>query len=183
MSKIGKQSIKIPAGMTVKVSDETLTFKNERGEITLPVLRGVKPVLEGDVLQFSLTVESKQGRSNWGTLAALAANAVEGLSKGFQKTLIMEGVGYRATKEGNDLVLSVGFSHPVRYSPPAGIILEVEKNTTIHVKGFDRAAVGQAAADIRAIRRPEPYKGKGIRYADEVIRRKAGKKAATAAAA
>lgn len=181
MSKIGKQSIRIPAGMTVKVSDETLTFKNDRGEIVLPVLRGVRAVLTDDILKFTLLSDSKQSRSNWGTLAALSRNAVEGLSRGFQKTLILEGVGYRVAKEANGIILNVGFSHPVRYSPPAGITLEVEKNNIIHIKGFDKSLVGQVAAEIRSIREPEPYKGKGIRYINEIIRRKAGKKAATAA--
>ncbi len=177
MSKIGKMVIKIPEGLSVEINEKELIFKNEKGEIKIPNLKGVKPILENNTLRFNLVEESKQSHSNWGTLAALSRNAIEGLTKGFEKTLILEGIGYRVSKEGNDLVLNVGFSHPVRYSPPPGIVFEIEKNNIIHVKGCDKALVGQVAAEIRSIKKPEPYKGTGIRYADEVIRRKAGKKA------
>jgi large subunit ribosomal protein L6 len=182
MSKIGKQLIKIPAGVTVTVSEDELIFKSDLGEIKLPILQGVKPSLEDGILKFELISNSKQSRSNWGTLASLSVNAIEGLAKGFQKTLILEGVGYRAAKEGDDLVINVGFSHSVRYHIPTGVTIEVEKNTIVHAKGFDKALVGQVAAEIRSIKKPEPYKGTGIRYINEVVRRKAGKKAATTTA-
>jgi len=181
MSKIGKQLIKIPEGMTVIINENEIIFKNDRGEIKLPVLSGVKPSLEDNFLKFQLISNSKQSRSNWGTFASLSKNAVEGLTKGFQKTLILEGIGYRAAKEGNDLILNVGFSHPVRYQIPSGIVIEVEKNNIVHIKGVDKVLVGQVAAEIRSIKKPEPYKSTGIRYANEVVRRKAGKKAASAA--
>lgn len=177
MSKIGKQIIKIPAGIAVAIDEHVIRFKSGDKELTVPLLNGIKPVLENGELKFSISADTKQNRSNWGTIASLSLNAIEGLTKGFEKTLIIEGIGYRASKEGNDLVLSVGFSHPVRYSPPAGITIDIEKNTILHIKGFSKEAVGQTAAEIRAVKKPEPYKGTGIRYADEVIRRKAGKKA------
>ena len=129
---------------------------------------------------FTLQGSGKQSRSNWGTIRALAANAIAGLTKGFQKTLILEGVGFRINKEGDNLNLSLGFSHPIQYKARPGIIFEVEKNTILKVKGIDKELVGQVTAEIRSLKKPEPYKGKGFRYENEVIRRKAGKKAATA---
>lgn len=177
MSKIGSQPIAVPPGVTVTADDRTLTVKGARGELTVKILPGVRVALEGNTLSFSVEGTSKQVRSNWGTVRALAANAVQGVTGGFSKTLILEGVGYRIVKEGNDLTLSLGFSHPVRYTAPSGVALEVEKNTILTVRGADRALVGQVAAEIRALKKPEPYKGKGFHYADEVVKRKAGKKA------
>jgi large subunit ribosomal protein L6 len=127
--------------------------------------------------------ETKQVRSNWGTLRSLIQNAIDGLVKGYEKTLLLEGVGYKMAKEGNNLSLNLGFSHPVKFAAPEHIVFEVEKNTTLKIKGFDKALVGQVAAEIRGLKKPEPYKGKGFRYSDEIIKRKAGKKAATGTAA
>ena len=183
MSKIGKQIIKIPEGIAVKIEEEKILLKGQAGELVIPMLRGVKPVMESNELIFNLSGTGKQAHSNWGTLRSLTANAVTGLTKGFEKILILEGIGYRITKEGNDLTLNLGFSHPVKYKAPAGIILEVPDTTTLKIKGIDKALVGQTAAEIRNLKKPEPYKGKGFRYADEIIRRKAGKKVAAAGGA
>ncbi len=179
MSRVGKRLIKIPEGIVLEIKEREMIFRNEKGELRVPILEGIKPVFENGCLGFSLLREDKQSKSNWGTNAALAKNAVLGLTEGFKKTLILEGVGYRMNKEGEDLVMNLGFSHPVRYSPPKGIVLELERNNILHIKGVDKALVGQVAAEIRALKKPEPYKGKGFRYVDEVIRRKAGKKAAS----
>ncbi|MGC9603396.1 MAG: 50S ribosomal protein L6 [Minisyncoccia bacterium] len=182
MSKIGKQPIKIPAGVTVTIEGKEIKIKGPKEEIILPVLPGVEGVLENGELKFSAKNDSKQARSNWGTQRALVSNAVTGLVKDFEKTLILEGVGYRVAKEGENLSLNIGFSHPVKYEAPKGITFEVEKNSILKVRGANKSLVGHVAAEIRALRKPEPYKGKGFHYSNEVVRRKAGKKAATTAA-
>ncbi|MDI6821103.1 MAG: 50S ribosomal protein L6 [Patescibacteria group bacterium] len=181
MSKIGKQPIKIPDGITVEITNDEIVIKSAKAELKTPFLKGVKPILEDGCLKLDLIGEGKQARSNWGTMRALLANSVLGLTKGFEKILLLEGVGYRVTKEGNDIIMNLGFSHPVYYKAPNGIIFEVEKSSILKVKGIDKTLVGQVAAEIRSFKKPEPYKGKGFRYSDEIIRRKAGKKAATTA--
>ncbi len=178
MSKIGKKLIKLPPNISVEVGDGKIKVKGEKGQIEIPLLEGVKPSLENNEVKFELTQDSKQARSNWGTERSLVFNAVFGLSQGFEKTLILEGIGYRINKEGEDLILNLGFSHPVRYKKPEGISFEIEKNSILKVKGTDKAQVSQIAADIRSLKKPEPYKGKGFRYSDEIIRRKASKKVA-----
>ena len=180
MSKIGKQPIKLPEGITAVLEGDILHFKGAKAEMTVKVLAGVKASVADGIVTFELVGTSKQAKSNWGTTRAISQNAVAGLKGGFEKTLILEGVGYRVTKEGENLSLALGFSHPVKYAAPAGITFEVEKNSILKIKGTDRQKVGQVAAEIRAMKKPEPYKGKGFRYSDEVIRRKAGKKAAAA---
>ncbi len=180
MSKIGKQPVKIPSNLILTIEPDFILLKNEKGEIKIPVLDGIKIFLESDQLIFSLMKKNKQTKSNWGTMRSLVFNAVEGLVKGFEKTLILEGVGYRIIKDGNDLILNLGFSHPVKYQAVSGITFEIEKNAILKIKGVDKILVGQVAAEIRSLKKPEPYKGKGFHYSDEVIRRKAGKKAATA---
>lgn len=180
MSKIGKQIIKIPEGVTVTIQDDVIQVKAVKGIMNVPLLSGVQAKITDGEIAFTTLREGKQIRSNWGTTRALVYNAVEGLTKGYQKTLMLEGVGFRVTKEGNDLVMNLGFSHPIRYSTPPNIVFEIEKNSTLKIFGFDKALVGQVAAKIRSMKKPEPYKGKGFRYSDEVIRRKAGKKAASA---
>ena len=182
MSKIGKQPITIPNGVTVVVGATEVAVRAVSGELHLPILRGITVSETDGTLNVSLAGTGKQARANWGTMRALLANTIRGLEKPFEKTLILEGVGLRIAKEGGDLVLSLGFSHPVRYAAVPGVSFEVEKNSSLTVRGADRALVGQVAADIRSLKKPEPYKGKGFRYAGEVIRRKAGKKAATGAA-
>ncbi|MDO8470027.1 MAG: 50S ribosomal protein L6 [bacterium] len=179
MSKIGRQPIAIPTGVTVSVDATEVTVQAAAGDIRIQLLRGVKVAVVGSEVVCELVGTGKQARSSWGTMRALIANAVAGLVKPFEKSLILEGVGYRVTKEGNDLVLALGFSHPVKYAAIPGITFEVGKNSTVTVRGSDRARVGQVAAEIRALKKPEPYKGKGFHYSDEVVRRKAGKKAAT----
>ena len=179
MSKIGKLPITIPEGVTVTIDGGTLHVKGAKGEVSLPILQGVGATLENGILTFVLQSTSKQARSNWGTMRALTANTIQGFVKEFEKGLILEGVGYRITKEGEGLTLNLGFSHPVKYDAPKGITFEVEKNSRLKIRGTDKALVGQVAAQIRAMKKPEPYKGKGFRYEDEVIRRKVGKKAGT----
>ena len=185
MSKIGKQPIQIPSGVEVKIADRELEVKGKLGAIKLPVLDFVNAEIKDNVLQFKNIGNHKQARSNWGTMRALAQNAVKGVAEGYMKMLEIEGIGFRATMEGKNLILNVGFTHPVKIVPPEGITITVDK-TGIKISGYDRAVVGEIAAQIRAIKKPEPYLGKGIHYKGEVIRRKSGKKVGgtgTAAAA
>ena len=182
MSKIGKQLIKIPEGVTVAIDEEKISMKGPKGELQVRRLPHIRPEFDEVKRELSFAAEAshKQARSNWGTLRAHAANAVLGVTKGFEKTLLLEGVGYRITKVGEGLEMTLGFSHPVKYEAKPGISFEVEKNTTLRIKGIDRELVGQVAAEIRGIEKAEPYKGRGFRYSDEIIRRKAGKKAVAA---
>ncbi len=179
MSRIGKQPIIIPDEITVKIDDDSVRVSDSTREIAVSRLPGVSVLVKNNEVWFELLDESKQGRSNWGTIRSLVANAVTGLIEGFTKTLLLEGVGYRINKEGDELVISLGYSHPIKYKEPKGISFELEKNNVLHIKGIDKALVGQVASEIRSFRKVEPYKGKGFRYSDEVVRRKAGKKAAT----
>lgn len=178
MSKIGKQPINIPDGTNVSVDVNKITIKGTKGELVVPILFGVKVILENKILTCELENNSKQAKKNWGTARALINNAVLGVTNGYEKTLVLDGVGYRITKEGDNLNLLLGFSHPVKYHARSGIDFEINKNT-LKIKGIDKSLVGQVASEIRAMKKPEPYKGKGFHYVDEVIRRKAGKKAAT----
>ncbi|MDP3725279.1 MAG: 50S ribosomal protein L6 [Nanoarchaeota archaeon] len=177
MSKVGKKSIQIPEGVGVDIEDGKIRVKGKRGEIEIPVLLGVEVRVEDKEIHLEAKGKRKQIRSNWGTLRSLIQNAVRGVADGFQKTLILEGVGFRVAKNGEVLELALGFSHPVKVEARKGIEFEVEKNV-IRIKGVDKELVGQVAAEIRALKKPEPYKGKGLRYEGEVVRRKAGKKAA-----
>lgn len=176
MSKIGKKIITVPEGIKVEIKDGKISFQNGKNEsLGFKILPGVFVSLQDKILSFTAEEKDLQSRTNWGTMRALANNAVEGLSKGFSKVLEIEGVGYKAEKDGENLVFKLGFSHPVRFALPAGIKVEIAKNT-IKISGFDKALVGKVAAEIRGLKEPEPYKGKGIRYQGEVIRRKVGKK-------
>ena len=177
MSKVGKKSIQIPEGVSVAVEDEIVRVKGKKGEIEIPVLLGTEVRVENGSVTVTTHGERKQVRSNWGTLRALIQNAVDGVVNGFEKTLILEGVGFRVAKKEEGLDLALGFSHPVKVDPVPGIEFEVEKNT-IKIRGIRKDVVGQTAANIRSLKKPEPYKGKGLRYSNEVVRRKAGKKAA-----
>jgi len=183
MSKIGKQLIAIPSGVTVTTDGGLLRVKGPLGENTVSMHRAIKAEVANNAIQFSPIKNpealNKKERSLWGTMAAHTINAIEGVTKGFEKRLEINGVGYRAAMEGATIVLSLGFSHPIKFTPPKGVEVKVEKNIII-VKGFNKDAVGQTAAEIRAFKEPEPYKGKGIKYTTEVIRRKAGKKVAAA---
>lgn len=180
MSRIGKQPILFPPAVRVSVSRGTVSVIGPKGtlERTLPPEIGL--VVEDGRLSVIPAGSSRRTAAFWGLGRALVANMVLGVTQGFEKKLEYEGVGYRAAMEGSTLVMSLGFSHPVRFAAPGGIALKVEKQT-ITVSGADKEMVGRTAAAIRALKRPEPYKGKGIRYQGEVIRRKAGKKAVTSA--
>ncbi|MEK7629783.1 MAG: 50S ribosomal protein L6 [Patescibacteria group bacterium] len=179
MSKIGKQPIKISDGVVVDIQETDVVIKSQKGEIILPILQGLKVTSENGVIKVEPKKNTKQVRSNWGTFRSLLNNAVQGLTNGFEKKLIVEGIGYKINKDGNDLVMNLGFSHLVKFRAPANIVFEVEKNTILKIKGFDKAVVGRVAAEIRQLKKPEPYKGTGFRYSDEVVKRKAGKKAAS----
>lgn len=179
MSKIGKRPITIPEGVDVKINGDVLNVKGKLGELSLKILDGTKVEIQDNKIIVSPLNENKQTIANWGTMAALANNAVIGVKDGFEKILEIEGVGYRAAMEGNNLVLNIGFSHPVKMTPREGVKIAVEKNT-IKISGLDKFLVGQMAAEIREKKKPEPYKGKGIKYKGEMIRRKEGKKAAGA---
>ena len=180
MSRIGKQTIHIPSGVTVEQKDGQLTVRGPKGELA----RQVSPLVSVTIADGTVAVdvvhkEDKQERSLWGTTAAHIVNMIAGVSTGFTKQLEVNGVGYRVAMEGADVKLEVGFSHPVVYSMPAEVSASVEKNV-ITLSSADKELLGQVAAEIRRIRKPEPYKGKGIKYVDEIIRRKAGKAAKAA---
>lgn len=178
MSRIGKKILEIPAGVTVTVSeDNTVTVKGPKGELTRTFSSDMAIKIEDNTLTVERPSDQKNHRALHGTTRALIGNMVEGVTNGFQRGLELIGVGYRAQKQGNKLVLNVGYSHPVEITPEAGIEIEVPANTKIIVKGIDKQRVGELAANIRAVRAPEPYKGKGIRYEGEVVRRKEGKTA------
>ncbi|MBS4197878.1 50S ribosomal protein L6 [Lederbergia citri] len=175
MSRIGKKPIEIPAGVTVTKNDSTVTVKGPKGELTTTFNSDIQINIEDNVINVARPSEAKEHRSLHGTTRSLLSNMVEGVSKGFEKTLELVGVGYRAQKQGNKLVLNVGYSHPVEFEPEAGLEIEVPANTKIIVKGYNKEKVGALASNIRAVRPPEPYKGKGIRYEGEKVRRKEGK--------
>ena len=176
MSKIGKKPIVIPEGVAVEVKESVITIKGKNAELSVPMLAGINAELKDGELVFSPSGKDKQTLSNWGTVRALTQNAIYGAGEDFKKTLIIEGVGYRASVEGKELVLGLGFSHQIKFPIPEGVNITVEKNSVI-ITGPEKALVGEVAAKIRSFRKPEPDKGKGIRYSDEIVRRKAGKKA------
>ncbi|AVM22467.1 50S ribosomal protein L6 [Bacillus pumilus] len=175
MSRIGKKLIEIPSGVTVTNNDNTVTVKGPKGELTRTFHPDMEIKIEDSVLTVSRPSEHKEHRALHGTTRSLIANMVEGVSKGFERGLELIGVGYRAAKSGNKLVLNVGYSHPVEIVPEAGVEVEVPSQTKIVIKGIDKERVGALASNIRAVRSPEPYKGKGIRYEGEFVRRKEGK--------
>lgn len=174
MSRIGKQPIEIPSGVTITVDSDVITVKGAKGELTVPHLSDVTVKEEDGKLVVTRKNDEKIAKSQHGLQRALLNNAVEGITKGFEKKLEVNGVGFRVATSNNTLDMSLGFSHPVKYTPPQGITVTNDKMTIV-VSGIDKQQVGQVAADIRALKKPEPYKGKGIKYADEQIVRKAGK--------
>lgn len=178
MSKIGRKPISIPSGVTVTVADNKVMVKGPKGELTTDLVFGVNVAVEGDQVVVTRKNDEKQTRANHGLIRSLVLNTVTGVTEGYKKTLKMIGTGYRVQQAGTGLKLQVGLSHDVNYASRPGITLKVEGNDTIIVEGIDKQQVGQVAAEIREIKRPEPYKGKGIRYEDEVVRRKQGKAAA-----
>jgi large subunit ribosomal protein L6 len=177
MSRIGKMPINIPDKVKVNIADGVLHAKGPLGEMTAPIPMEIKYNLEGNVLTFSRESEYRKVRALHGLTRQLCNNAIAGVNEGFSKTLQLEGVGFKTEMKGNNLQLNVGFSHPLLIIPPKGIKFETPSANSIKVTGIDKQVVGQVCAKIRDIRRPEPYKGKGIRYEGEYIRRKAGKTA------
>ncbi len=177
MSKIGKKPIEIPQDVTITVEAPMVKIKGPKGELSFKISREIEVKLDEKQLLILPIGKSKKVPALWGTTRAIIANMVTGVELGGRRKIEKEGVGFKAQIQGNDLVLSLGFSHPVIFKPPEGIKVGVEKNT-ITVSGISLEMVGQVAANIRALKKPEPYKGKGIHYVGEVIRRKAGKKVA-----
>jgi large subunit ribosomal protein L6 len=177
MSRIGKQPIELPAGVNVAISPGRVQVNGPLGELSQLVPARMKVEQEDGTLTVKRPTERGEDRALHGLTRSLLANMVEGVTKGFEKRLEIQGVGYRANLRGTDLELSVGLSHPVVVKPPQGITFEVPDATTVLVKGIDKQQVGEIAAQVRKVRPPEPYKGKGIRYAGEFVRRKVGKRA------
>jgi len=176
MSRIGKKSIAIPKGVTVALDGQTVSVKGPKGERTWTVAEEIEIKQEGEELTLTPRSDTPRARAMWGLSRTLVDNMVVGVTTGFDKTLELVGVGYRAAMKGNQLSLQLGFSHDVDIDPPAGVTFAVPKQTEIKISGSDKQAVGQIAAVIRKLRPPEPYKGKGVRYAGETVRRKEGKK-------
>lgn len=180
MSKIGQLPVELPSGVTVEINGQHLVVSGPKGKLEMKVDKHVKFRLENNQLLFEADKENKFARSIWGTTRKIVANMVKGVFEGWQKQLELIGTGYRAEVQGTTLVLTVGYSHPIKIEAPEGINFKVEKGI-VTVDGIDRTLVGQVSANIRASRPPEPYKGKGVKYVGEVIRRKAGKAAKAAA--
>jgi large subunit ribosomal protein L6 len=177
MSRIGQAPIPIPSGVEVNISGASVRVKGPKGELEQRVPEGVKVEQADSEIRVARADDERETRALHGLVRSLVFNMVQGVTQGFEKSLEIQGVGYRAQKKGNDIELAVGYSHPVTKSAPTGIEFDVPQPTRIVVRGIDKELVGQVAAEIRAIRKPEPYKGKGIRYEGEQIRRKAGKAA------
>ena len=179
MSRVGKKPILIPEDVEVKIEGQKVVIKGPRGELFREIRPEIKVEIKGNQLSVSPKIETKKTKALWGLTRALLNNLTRGVTEGYEKKLQLEGLGYRASFEGDNLVLQVGFTHPVKIKAPEGIKFSVEKNI-ITVSGIDKEKVSQTASKIRKVRPPEPYKGKGIRYLGEVVRRKVGKKVVTA---
>jgi len=177
MSRVGLKHLHIPEGVEINIDGETVTVKGPKGELTRNIHQDMKVNIEDNVLTVERPSDNKAHRELHGTTRSLIGNMVEGVSKGFEKSLEIQGVGYRAQKQGDKVVINAGYSHPVEVDNREGIDIEVPSQAKITVKGIDKELVGAVAANIRAIRPPEPYKGKGIRYEGETVRRKEGKTA------
>ena len=178
MSRIGKKPIELPKGVEVKQDGNAVNIKGPKGTLTTSLIPGITVKVENNVVQFTRADEEQKSRAFHGLVRALVANNVRGVSEGFKRELDIIGVGYRAEVKGKEVVFQLGYSHPVRFPIPQGIEITVDaKSGHIVVTGIDKQKVGQTAAEIRSLREPDPYKGKGIKYSDEVIRRKAGKAA------
>ena len=175
MSRIGKKPIVVPKGVTVQVDKGAVAVKGQKGELKLTNRPGVQVRLDGATWTVVAAEEERKSRAMQGTTRALIANMIEGVSKGYERKLEISGVGYEAALEGKVLVLKLGFNRPVRFPVPTTVTVEVPNATTLLIKGIDNQQVGAVAASIRKLRKPEPYKGKGIKYSDEIIKRKAGK--------
>jgi large subunit ribosomal protein L6 len=177
VSRIGKLPIEVPSGVEVKVEGTLATVKGPKGTLAQTIPTQISVRQEGNQLVVERPDDERENRSLHGLVRSLVANMVEGVTKGFEKQLEIQGVGYRVQAQGSDLVFSLGYSHQIPVKAPDGIAFEVTSPTRFSVKGIDKQQVGQVAADIRRLRKPDPYKGKGVRYAGEVVRRKAGKTA------
>lgn len=177
MSRIGKRELEIPTGVTVTVEENVVTVKGAKGELKLDLVKGMNVKIEENKLTVETDGKSKFSNAMHGTTNALIKNMIKGVSEGYEKGLEILGVGYRFQVRGNVLVVNAGYSHPVEVAIPQGLTIEQVSNTEITVKGIDKELVGEFAAKVRKVRKPEPYKGKGVRYKDEFIRRKEGKKA------
>jgi len=180
VSRIGKLPIDIPSGVDININKDEVTVKGKQGELSLKIDKCIELNQENEKLILTRASDSKEHRAKHGLYRSLLNNMVVGVSKGFSKTLEIVGVGYKVNKKGNAVELLVGYSNPVTVEETDGVTFEVPNNSTIIVKGIDKQKVGEAASKIRSIRKPEPYKGKGIKYKDEIIKRKVGKAAATA---
>lgn len=176
MSRVGKHPVAMPSGVSAEIKDGAVVVKGKLGTLSLPIHNEVLVTVEGNDIVVAPKTKETSARMMWGTTRNNVANMVKGVSEGFKQVLEIEGVGFRAAVQGKDLVMQLGFSHEVRYPMPVGIEIKAEKPTQISIAGFDRQKVGQVAAEIRGFKKPEPYKGKGIKYAGERIRRKEGKK-------
>jgi len=176
MSRVGKYPIEIPAGVSVAIAEGVLTVKGMLGEQKLTLTEYVDTTVEGSKISVAPKTKAANARMMWGTTRALVASMVKGVSVGYAKSMEITGTGYRAAVQGPNLVMNLGYSHDVVYPIPPGIKISCEKPTSVKVEGIDKRQVGQVAAEIRGFRGPEPYKGKGVRYDNEIIRRKEGKK-------
>lgn len=176
MSRIGKKAVAVPSGVTVTIEGQTVTVKGPKGQLAWTVAEEIEVKQEGAELLLSKRVDSTRAQAMWGLSRTLVANMVEGVTSGYEKTLELVGVGYRAAMKGNALSMQLGFSHEVDVPAPAGVTFAVPKQTEIKISGIDKQVVGEIASQIRRLRPPEPYKGKGVRYAGEKVRRKEGKK-------
>ena len=175
MSRIGKKPVPVPSGVTVSIASQSVSVKGPKGELSRVLPEEVAIAQEGEEIVVTRRNDSRNARARHGLSRTLIANMVEGVSKGFEKRLEIKGVGYRAAVKGKTLTMNLGYSHPVEFEPPVGIEFKVESNTNVIVAGIDKELVGTVAAKIRDARPPEPYKGKGVRYLGEMVRRKAGK--------
>ena len=176
MSRIGKKAVVVPAGVTVTLDGQNVSVKGPKGQLSLTLVEEIRIAQENGELSFTPRDDTARARSMWGLSRSLVANMVEGVSKGYERSLELVGVGYRAALKGQSLNLQLGFSHEIDLPPPEGVSFAVPRQTEVRILGADKQAVGEIAAKIRKIRPPEPYKGKGVRYAGEKVRRKEGKK-------
>lgn len=175
MSKIGRKNISIPQQVTIDLANDAVVIRGPKGELKTPLASGIKLKIENQEIIFERKNNLKQTRANHGLMRSLIANNILGVTESFKKTLKLVGTGYRVTSAGAGLSMTLGFSHPVVVDPVPGVTFKVEGNDTIHIEGIDKQLVGQVSADIRALRPPEPYLGKGIRYSDEFVKTKPGK--------
>jgi large subunit ribosomal protein L6 len=181
MSRIGRKPVSIPQGVKVQIDGATVRAEGPKGKLMQPVPVGLTATLEGNQLVISRSGDDRKIRALHGLARALVANMVSGVKDGFERKLEIVGIGYRAQLQGRAITLALGYSHPVIFPLPEGITADIERQVSITLRGADKALLGQTAAQLRALRKPDPYKGKGIKYSDEVIRRKVGKKAGAGA--